>query len=151
MYGLVTRLTLRHLMAMIPYQFERVREKGRFASPVDFVKAIIPFTFVHSWIKPPVFWKVSQLPHPNSLLDISVFLPLLIIPLLIKRLIRLLLLFRPLFLNLAVPSRFSTNPWSGRVTTRIHHLSIIPFWKNPIHMFFSSPPILLRPRMIPSS
>jgi len=63
-----------------------VREKGRFESPIDFVKAIIPFTFVCSWIKPPVSWKVSQLPHPNSPLDINVSLQLQIVPLLTKRL-----------------------------------------------------------------
>ena len=33
--------------------------KGKIRIPCDFVKAIIPFTFVHSWIKPPVSWKVS--------------------------------------------------------------------------------------------
>jgi len=91
---------------MLPYLLERVREKGRFGSPVDFVKAIIPFTFVHSWTKPPVSWKVSQFPHPNSPLDINASLQLQTICLLTKRLIQILLLSRLLFPNLAVLSLF---------------------------------------------
>jgi len=57
-------------MTMPPYQRVVVRRKGRFESPVDYVKATIPFTFVRSWIKLPLSWKVLQLLHPNFLLVI---------------------------------------------------------------------------------
>ena len=86
-----------------------VREKGRFESVVDFVKAIIPFTFVRSWIKPLLSWKVSQLLHPNYPLAINVSLQPQIIPLLTKRSTKIPLLSNLLFLNLALPSLFQTN------------------------------------------
>ena len=88
------------------YQPKMVREKGSFESPVDFVQAIIPFTFVRSWIKPLLSWKVLQLLHPNYLLAINVFLQPQIVPLLTKRLIQILLMSRPLFPNLVMPILF---------------------------------------------
>jgi len=47
-YGLVIRLVPHRplkLMAMPPYQLTTFRRKGRFESPIDYVRAIIPFTF----------------------------------------------------------------------------------------------------------
>ena len=126
---------------MFPHQLGMVREMGRFESPVDFVKAIIPFTFVHSWIKPPLFWKVSQLPRPNSPLDINVCLQLQIIRLPTTRLFHILLLSRCLFPNPAVPSLFPTNHWLDRVLSTL-------FRKSQIPMFFSSPRILLSLMMV---
>jgi len=46
------------LKSMFNPQLEVVRRKGRFDSPIGYVKVTIPFTFVHSWIKLPLFWKV---------------------------------------------------------------------------------------------
>jgi len=132
---------------MLLYPLETVRENGRFDSPVDFVKAIIPFTFVHSWIKPLVFLEVSQLPHPNFLLDINVSLQLQIVPLLTWRMIQILLLSRPLFPNVAVSILFPTNHWSERVSTWVSLLSITLFRKRITLMFFSSLQILLSPAM----
>ena len=129
------------------YQLEMVREKGRFESPVDFVKAIIPFTFVRSWIKPLLSWKVLQLPHPNFPLVINVSLQPQIVPLLTKRSTKIPLLSSFLFPNLALPSLFQTNHWSERVSTRVHHPLTTIFWKSIIPMFFSSPQILLSPEM----
>ena len=135
------------LMAMLPYSLAMVREKGGFESPVDFVKTIIPFTFVRSWIKPPLSWKVLQLLHPNYPLAINVSLQPQIVPLLTKRLIQILLLSRPFFPNLAVPNLFQTNHWSERVSARVHHPSTTLFRKSITPMFFSSPQILLSPQM----
>ena len=74
------------LTMMPPYRLAMVRRKGRFESPVDSVKSTIPFTFVRSWIKPPLFWKFLQLLHPNSQMVINISLQLQIVPLLTKRL-----------------------------------------------------------------
>ena len=135
------------IMAMLPYHLETVREKRRFESLVNFVKAIIPFTFVHSWIEPLLYWKVLQLPEPNFLLVINVFLQLQNVPLLTKKSTNILLLSSLLFLNLAVPRLFQTNHWSERASTRVHHLSITLFRKSITPMFFSSPQILLSSEM----
>ena len=134
------------LTAMLPYQLGMVREKGRFESHVDFVKGIIPFTFVRSWIKPPLLWKVSMLRHPNYPLVINVSLQPQIVPLLKKRSTKIPLLSSLLFLNLALPSLFQTNHWSERVSTRVHH-PITLFRNSIILMFFLSPQILLSPEM----